>query len=117
MADLFSVTAPLVIRFADGSKQIMIERLAHRDGLLFLPPFWTETGIGAALHFVAGPVRGEGPWKVGDALVTVLGCHGTDAELASHFAAWQTIREQLGAAYPQAEQIERLMRDAAEQQG
>ena len=73
MADLFTVTAPLAIRFAGGEKQIMIERLAYQGGLLFLPVFWTEFGIDKALRFVAGPIKGDGPCKVGDAVVTVLG--------------------------------------------
>ena len=115
MADLFSVTAPLAIRFGDGSRQIMIERMPHADGVLFLPPFWTETGMETALRFVAGPVRGDGPWKVGDAVVTVLGCHGTDAELASEFAAWQGYLEQLGADYPEPEQIGQRMQSYAAQ--
>jgi len=113
MADLFSVTAPLAIRFKDGRRQIMIERMPYRDGILFLQPFWTETGVETALCFVAGPVRGDGPWKVGDAVVTVLGCQGTDPELAAEFAAWQGYREQLGGNYPQPEEIGRLMQEYA----
>ncbi len=115
MADLFSVTAPLAIRFRDGSRQIMVERLTYNGGVLFLAPFWTETGIEAALHFVPGPVRGDGPWKVGDAVVTVLGCQGTDPHLASEFAAWQDLLEQLGTGYPERDQIEQLMRSHAAQ--
>jgi hypothetical protein len=109
MADLFSVTAPLAIRYRDGSRQIMIERLPYGDGVLFLPPLWTETGMETSLRFVAGPVQGDGPWKVGDAVVTVLGCHGTDPHLASEFAAWQDCLEQLGVEYPAREQIEQRM--------
>jgi hypothetical protein len=115
MADLFSVTAPLAIRFRDGSRQIMIERIPYRDGLLFLPPFWNETGIASALRFVGGPLRGDGPWKVGDAVVTVLGCHGSDPELAAQFAAWQVCLEQSGAIYPEREEILRLMHEHAAQ--
>jgi len=114
MADLFSVTAPLAIRFADGTKQIMIERLAYRDGLLFLPPFWVEKPIAETLRFVAGPIKGEGPWKVGDAVVTVLGCHGTDPDLANEFACWQGYLEQGADAYPPRVYIERLVRENAE---
>jgi len=111
MADLFSVTAPLAIRFRDtGEKQIMIERVPYRDGLVFLPAFWTDTGIEGALRYVAGPVEGEGPWKVGNAVVTVLGCHGTDAELAGEFSCWQTRLMELGEAYPEKNDIERQMR-------
>ena len=113
MADLFTVTAALAIRFASGEKQIMIERLAYQDGLLFLPTFWTESGIDKALRFVAGPIKGDGPWKVGDAVVTVLACHGTDAELANDFSCWQTYLSQIGETYPARDEIEKLMKTHA----
>jgi hypothetical protein len=113
MADLFSVTAPLAIRFANGQKQIMAERLACQDGLLYLPPFWTEMTIEEALRFVAGPVKGAGPWKVGDAVVTVLGCHGTDAELANEFSCWQSRLMEMAETYPQRVDIEHLMKTHA----
>ena len=113
MADLFTVTAPLAIRFASGEKQIMTERLAYRDGLLFLPTFWTEMGIDRALRFVPGPIKGDGPWKVGEAVVTVLACHGTDAELANDFSCWQTQLLQLGDAYPARDKIETMMKTRA----
>jgi len=113
MADLFTVTAALAIRFASGEKQIMVERLAYHDGLVFLPTFWTESGIDEALRFVAGPIKGDGPWKVGDAVVTVLACHGTDAELANEFACWQDHLTQLGEAYPTRDKIEKMMKTRA----
>jgi len=113
MADLFTVTAALAIRFASGEKQIMIERFAYHDGLLFLPAFWTETGIDKALRFVTGPIKGDGPWKVGDAVVTVLGCHGSDAELSNDFSCWQTHLLQMGEAYPARDKIEKLMKTHA----
>jgi hypothetical protein len=113
MADLFTVTAPLAIRFASGEKQIMIERLAYADGLLFLPTFWTETGLPEALRFVAGPIKGDGPWKVGDAVVTVLACHGTDAQLADEFASWQSYLAQIDEAYPARQEIESMMKTHA----
>ena len=115
MADLFSVTAPLTVRFRDGTRQIMIERMPYRDGLLYLPPFWDEGGVANTLRFVAGPVRGEGPWKVGDAVVTVLGCYGTDPALAAEFAAWQGHVQRLNTGYPAHEEIHRLMHEHAEQ--
>ena len=110
MADLFSVTAPLAIRFPDGSRQVMIERLPYADGLLFLAPFWTDIGVAEALRFVPGPIRGEGPWKVGGAVVTVLACHGTDAELANEYSCWQSQLLRMAAAYRQREGIQRLLK-------
>lgn len=112
MADLFSVTAPLAIRFADGTKQIMIERIPFRNGILFLPPWWTDHSLEHSLRFVAGPIKGDGPWKSGDAVITVLGCHGTDPELAREFSCWQSEREQM-AGYPAREEVQRLMREHA----
>lgn len=111
MADLFSVTAPLAIRFRDsGEKQIMIERIPYNDGLVFLPVFWTDTGVADALRYIPGPIEGDGPWKLGNAVVTVLGCHGTDAELAGDFSCWQTRLLQLREAYPEKGDIETQMR-------
>lgn len=115
MVDLFSVTAPLAIRFRNsGEKQVMVERLPYADGLLYLPVFWTDTGPQQALRFVPGPVEGDGPWKVGgNAIVTVLGCHGTDAELAGAFSSWQTRLMELGDAYPAPGDIKALMKTLA----
>lgn len=115
MADLFSVTAPLAIRFRDsGEKQVMVERLPCADGLLYLGPFWIDLPVQQALRFVPGPITGDGPWKVGDtAVVTVLGCHGTDAELAGAFGSWQTRMMELGDAYPSRTDIETLMKTHA----
>lgn len=100
MADLFSVTAPLAIRFPDGEKQIIVRCFPRGDGLIFVAPYWDRLPAPAAFRFVAGPVKGEGPWKAGDAVITVLGCHGTDPELASEFASWQSYLEQCGDEYP-----------------
>lgn len=110
MADLFSITAPLAIRFPNGEKQIMIERIAYKDGLAFLPTFWTEHGIAHSLRIIAGPIKGEGPWKIGDAVIAVLGCHGTDPDLAREYSYWQNQLDQRGDRYPDREEIARRIR-------
>lgn len=108
MADLFSVTAPLAIRFPDGEKQIMLRCFPSGDGLIFLAPYWDQLPAHQAFRFVAGPVKGEGPWKAGNAVITVLGCHGTDPELASEFAGWQSYLEQRGESYPDNARLREL---------
>ena len=114
MADLFSVTAPLAIRFKDtGEKQVMVERLPFNDGLLYLPAFWTDTELRNALRYVPGPITGDGPWKVGNTIVTVLACHGTDAELANEFSCWQTRLMELGESYPDRQDIYQAMKTHA----
>jgi hypothetical protein len=114
MADLFSVTAPLAIRFKDtGEKQIMVARLPYNNGLLFLPTFWTNMEPQQALRYVPGPVEGAGPWKVGNTIVTVLACHGTDAALANDFSCWQSHLMELGEDYPDDSEIALLMKTHA----
>lgn len=114
MADLFSVTAPLAIRFKDtGEKQVMVERLPYNDGLLFLPTFWTDGQLREVMRYVPGPIDGDGPWKVGNAVVTVLACHGTDAELANEFSCWQTRLMEMGDAYPGRQDIYQAMKTHA----
>ncbi|MDX1698849.1 MAG: hypothetical protein R3308_11205 [Thiohalobacterales bacterium] len=112
MADLFSVTAPLQIRFRDGSTDVMVERLQHDDGLVYFRPFWNRMPLEEGIRFVPGEVRGDGPWKVGSAVVTVLGCQGTNPEQAADFAEWQICREQLADDYPDADGLLRLAREA-----
>ena len=43
----------------------------------------------------------------------VLACHGTDAQLANEFSAWQTRLMQLGDAYPEREAIHQAMKTHA----
>ena len=111
MADLFSVTAPLMIRFPDGEKRIMVERFPLANGLLYLEPFWTQQDPETAFRRVEGPLKGEGPWKVGDAVITVLGCQGTDPAMAELYARWQTHMQQPGFAFPPRDIVESLARE------
>lgn len=85
--DLMSVTAPMTIRYPDGTRHLIVEKFVHPQGLLYFEPFWhSQPGC---IHLAEGQVRGEGPWKVGDAVVTVTGCRGADPEMALQLAAWQ----------------------------
>jgi hypothetical protein len=112
MADLFSVTAPLLIRFPDGRSEVMVERFACPGGLVYFRTFRDRGEPADAIRRVEGEVRGEGPWKIGAAVITVLGCHGSNPEQAAEFADWQLHREQLGDAYPGREVLRELARRA-----
>jgi hypothetical protein len=112
VANLFSVTAPLLIRYPDGRREVMVECLAHPAGLVYFRPFWDRLGPGQGIRRVEGEVRGDGPWKVGDAVVTVLGCHGTDPAEAAEFAQWRVYREQLADGYPDADGLRHMARSA-----
>jgi hypothetical protein len=110
MADLFTVTAPLVIRHADGRQRVAAEIFPHPDGLVYFELFWNLRTVDEAVHRVMGPLKGEGPWKIGDAVVRVLGCHGTDGPLAHQFDQWRTYRLERAGTYPARAFIEAIAR-------
>ncbi|MGB5539967.1 MAG: hypothetical protein WBO37_07770 [Gammaproteobacteria bacterium] len=129
MADLFSVTAPLLIRYPDGRRHIMLERFAYGPGrsldpgharnngpaspagLVYFRPFWDRLGE-EGICLVQGELRGDGPWKVGAAVITVLGCHGSDPVEAAEYASWLLHREQLADNYPDRETLRDMARSA-----
>jgi hypothetical protein len=59
---------------------------------------------------VTGPIKGEGTWKVGQCVIHVLGCRGTDFCLASEFDEWRQDLFENGDAYPPRPLIEAIAR-------
>ena len=110
MADLFSVTAPLLIRRPDGVSAVMAERFPHPQGLLYFDLFWHLGDPSKTVHLIEGTIKGDGPWKVGTAVVRVLGCHGTDAELAADYAEWTLYLNECAAEYPPHAMINAIAR-------
>ena len=111
MADLFGVTAPLALRLPDGTRKVMAACFPHPRGLLYLDTFWHLASPQEAAHLIVGEVTGEGPWKVGGCVITVLGCQGTDPELALPYVRWRDYLEQAGPEdYPPQAQIRDIAR-------
>lgn len=109
MPDLLSVTAPLLIRYPDGTQHVMVERFAHPEGVLYFEMFWhMHRPASQAIHLVKGGVKGEGPWKIGEAVVSVLGCQGTDPDMAAAYSQWQVFLQSGAPGYPSAKAITAL---------
>lgn len=89
MASLFSITAPLVLRFPSGEKCLIAHHFRHPRGVLYFDLFWHLGQSLDAIHVLDGDVKGGGPWKIRECIVNILGCHGSDAELAMAFEQWQ----------------------------
>ena len=106
------MTVPLLIRYPDGRHDVMVDYLPHADGMVYFRPFWDRMSHAEGLQLVRGELRGEGPWKVGDAVVTVLGCHGTNPEQAAEFAEWQMYRQHAGSRYPDRAELQRIAVEA-----
>lgn len=110
MAAIEDVTAPLVIRFANGTEQVVAHCFPHPRGLLYLDLFWHERTPEEAAHLLRGQLRGDGPWRVEDAVIRVLGCHNTDPHLQSQYLPWKEYLEQQGDLYPPRKQIREIAR-------
>lgn len=110
MADVFSVSAPLMIRSPHGGEKVIAELFPCDDGLIFFEIFWDQLPKGEGIYHIRGPIRGEGPWKAGDYVINLLGCQGTHPELAADFSQWQVYRETV-AQYPDTETLQIWAKD------
>ncbi|MGM0680389.1 MAG: hypothetical protein ACQESY_11055, partial [Pseudomonadota bacterium] len=55
---------------------------------------WKQT------HLVEGEIKGEGPWKIGEHVINLLGCQGANPELAMQFEQWQAYKQRADVDYP-----------------
>lgn len=111
MADLFLMKRPLAVNYSSGKKTIMVAYYPHTKGLVYLEPFWEQKPDGEKAVVVEGEIKGEGPWKIADAVVSLVGCQGTDAELAQMLAEWEFHVQSVGSDYYQPESIRALARE------
>ena len=105
-----SVTAPLVVRHPDGHEHLVAACFTHPLGLLYLDLYWHRSTPRDAAHLVHGEITGEGPWRIGDVRVRVLGCQHTDPHLQASFIAWQQHLQEPDTAYPPRAQIVEIAR-------
>lgn len=110
MAAIEDVTAPLVIRFSDGTEKVVAHCFPHPSGLLYLDLFWHQSTPDDSAHLIHGQLQGDGPWKVNGAVIRVLGCHNTDPELQVQYLPWRQYLEQQGDLYPPRKQIREIAR-------
>lgn len=100
MADLFSITAPLAIRLVSGETQVIAECFKHPEGLVYFDLYWHLGDPDQTIHILRGDIKGDGPWKIGDHIIHVLGCHGTDFAPAAAFQEWRQYLADHADEYP-----------------
>lgn len=86
MVELFTLTAPLLVRYPDGEQRLVAEKFTHPQGMVYTEPFWLESELPAA-YLLKGEIKGDGPWKVGEVVVRLLNCGDTDQSM--QWAQWQ----------------------------
>ncbi|WP_293648626.1 hypothetical protein [Thiolapillus sp.] len=105
MAELETVTAPLVVRFAAGDEKVVARAFPHPLGIVYLDLFWHLSRPDDAAHLIRGELRGNGPWRVGDASIRVLGCGTTDPLLQAEYIPWRDYLNEHPGEYPPEAQI------------
>jgi hypothetical protein len=110
MADLFSITAPLMMRNPQGQEKILAEIFPHPKGIIYFDLYWHLRQPEDTIHLVEGTISGEGPWKIADYVINVLGCHGTNADLATSHQQWQTYLQTAAEDYPSAPLVAAIAR-------
>ena len=106
MPAIESVTAPLAILFDDRSKKLAAACFPHQLGLLYLDTWWHLKKPDKAAHIIKGEIKGEGPWRIGNATIRVLGCQNTDPELQTEFLNWQEYLKETNEYPPRAQMFE-----------
>ncbi len=104
MAAIETITSPLAILFDEGKKQLAAACFEHQLGLLYLDPFWHLKSPADSAHLIKGTLKGEGPWRINNATIRVLGCRNTDPELQVEFNNWNEYLQN-SPDYPPREQI------------
>ena len=110
MAQIDTVTAPLVIRFSEEEEKVVARAFSHPLGLVYLDLFWHESTPDQAAHLIRGKLQGEGPWRIGNARIRVLGCGATDPHLQEQYLPWRDFLNQYPDRYPPEAQIMEIAR-------
>jgi hypothetical protein len=108
MAQIDTVTAPLVIRFSGNREKVVARAFPHPQGLVYLDLFWHLSTPDEAAHLIRGKLQGEGPWRVGDARIRILGCASTDPHLQEAYLPWRDYLNQHPEDYPPEAQIREI---------
>ncbi|SFV69386.1 hypothetical protein MNB_SUP05-5-136 [hydrothermal vent metagenome] len=80
MAEIFTIKSPLYIQYSNGEKRVIQNLFKHPEGLLYFELFW-ENNPKYSIHLIKGKIKGEGPWKIADCTLHILGCNHTHPKL------------------------------------
>jgi len=110
MADIFSLTAPITVKTLNSPQRVVAEYFKHPKGILFFDLYWHTQQPEQAMHLVEGEIKGEGPWRVADTVFNVLGCRGTNIEMAMEHEQWLTYLQMPDSEYPPQGLIQAIAR-------
>ena len=108
MARIETLTLPLVLRTPDQDERLIAAAFPHPLGLLVFECEWHRLAPGEGLRLLRGELTGEGPWRIGEARLRVVGCAGTDPHLQRALTDWLAATAR--PDYPPREQILEIAR-------
>ncbi|WP_201340858.1 hypothetical protein [Abyssogena phaseoliformis symbiont] len=88
MNKLFTMCSPLYIKYPNGETRVIEALFEYLKGVLYFE-FFLEKDLTYSINIIKGEVMGEGPWKVGQCSLHVLGCNHTHPQLCEMHAFWQ----------------------------
>lgn len=110
MPCISSVSTALVIRRPDGTEIIAAACFPHPRGLLYLDLFWHQSTPDKSAYIIHGELTGDGPWKVNDAVIRLIGCQHTDPDLQDELGHWMAYLRDHPEDYPPRTQIVEIAR-------
>ena len=102
MVELFTLTAPLLVRYPDGEQRLVAEKFTHPQGMVYAEPFWLESDSPIA-YFLGGDITGDGPWKIDNVIVRLLSCG--DIEYSMQWAQWQQYLQSCSVTHAYHDQV------------
>lgn len=82
--NIYEVKEPLKIFHPIGGERVIAALFQVKDGIYFFDIGWPEATLNP-LHFVAGQISGEGPWKIDDCEINLL---EKDDPLMNEYLEW-----------------------------
>ncbi len=89
MNKIFTLHLPLYIKYPNGETRVIEAIFQHPKGILYFELFW-EKEPEYSIHLIEGEIKGDGPWRVGEASFHVLGCNHTHPQMCEMHSFWQT---------------------------
>lgn len=107
MSSLFDKhTDPLIVEIGENRRTVA-EIFPTAKGVVFFDTGWHLNDSGHPIHVIEGKITGEGPWRVGKALIRLM----TEDDPYDWWQEWWDWQAAIKRGYPPRERIEELARE------
>ena len=104
LKEAFESNVPLKILVMEDHERVIAEGFIVDGGIEFWDTGWDEASF-HPMHYVKGKITGQGPWKVGDKIITQLEGDEEDFEYWQNWQNFKKTREGRYASRKRAKQF------------